>query len=148
LTACGESNSNKPENKPAPANVVTDAKPAATEPKPADAKPVGREIKVADGPALKSVIPPDGTILGGVLNDLATTLPTPEFPADSNEYGKITVEILVNEKGLVGAASAVDGPQPLRKAAMEAARGAKFDPPLKDGQPVKVGGVLTFERKK
>lgn len=150
--ACGGQEANKPENKPAPANKSA-ASPAANETKPAqaepaDTKPAGREIKAADGPALKSVIPPDGAILGGNLNDIAKTLPTPDFPADSTDYGMVTVEVLVNEKGEVGAASAVNGPQPLRKAAREAARGAKFDPPLKDGKPVKVGGVLTFERKK
>ncbi|QQS33889.1 MAG: TonB family protein [Acidobacteriota bacterium] len=152
VISCGEPGTNKPENKPAAPNTSATS-PAVTEAKPPeigseDTKPAGREIKAADGPALKSVIPPDGAILGGVLNELATTLPAPEFPADSNEYGKVTVEVLVNEKGEVGAASAVDGPQPLRKAAVEAARNAKFAPPLKDGKPVKVGGVLTFERKK
>lgn len=150
--ACGGQEANKPENKPAPANrpasppAANETKPAQAE--PADVKPAGREMKEVGGPALKSVIPPDGAILGGNLNDIAISLPKPDFPADSNEYGTVTVEVLVNEKGEVGAASAVDGPQPLRKAAVEAARGAKFDPPLKDGKPVKVGGVLTFERRK
>lgn len=145
--ACGDSGSNQTNGNRTPANQPATAKPDPTLEPQAETKPVGREIKVVDGPALKSVIPPDDAVLGGLLNEFATSLPTPEFPEDSKETGKVTVEVLVNEKGEVRAASAVDGPQPLRAAAVKAARDAKFDPPLKDGKPVKVGGTLTFERK-
>lgn len=133
-----------------PANTAVAPKPTEAETKPSEAAPVGKEIKPADGPALKSLMPPEGTILGGVLNDIAVSLPAPdpEAVAKANESGTVTVEVLVNEKGQVTASSVVSGPQPLWRAAGDAARQAKFDPPLHNGEPVKVAGVLTYEFKK
>lgn len=133
--------------KATPANTAVAVKPTETETKQTDPAPVGKEIKVADGPKLKSIEPADGTILGGVLNDIATSLPAPDA-GTATESGTVTVEVLVNEKGSVVASSVVSGPQPLWKAAGAAAREAKFDPPLHNGKPVKVAGVLTYEFKK
>ena len=136
--------------KATPANTSVAAKPTETEAKPADPAPVGKEVKPADGPALKSITPPDGAILAGVLNDLATSLPAPDPAAAkaANESGTVTVEVVVNEKGTVVASSVVSGPQPLWRAAGEAARQARFAPPLQNGQPVKIAGVLTYDFKK
>lgn len=133
--------------KATPANTAVAAKPTEAEITQSDPVPVGKEIKVADGPALKSITPPDGAILGGVLNDIATSLPAPDA-GTATETGTVTVEVLVNEKGSVVASSVVSGPQPLWRAAGEAAREAKFNPPLHDGKPVKVAGVLTYDFKK
>jgi TonB family protein len=133
--------------KATPANTAVAAKQTEAETKPADPAPVGKEIKVADGPKLKSIEPMEGTILGGVLNDIATSLPAPDAGA-ATESGTVTVEVIVNEKGVVTTSSVVSGPQPLWRAAGEAARQAKFDPPLHNGKPVKVAGVLTYEFKK
>ena len=129
-----------------PANTTVAAKPTETETKPAAS--AGKEIKVADGPKLKSIEPVEGTILGGVLNDLAIELPAPDAAKAANESGTVTVEVIVNEKGVVSTSSVVSGPQPLWRAAGEAARKARFDPPLHNGKPVKVAGVLTYEFKK
>ncbi|MEQ1764946.1 MAG: TonB family protein [Pyrinomonadaceae bacterium] len=136
--------------KATPANTAVSVKPTEAETKQADAAPVGKEVKPADGPALKSITPPDGAILVGVLNDLATSLPTPDAAAAkaANESGTVTVEVVVNEKGVVVASSVVSGPQPLWRAAGEAAREARFDPPLHNGKPVKIAGVLNYEFKK
>nr|HQU90743.1 TonB family protein [Pyrinomonadaceae bacterium] len=97
-------------------------------------------------PKLKSIEPAEGTILGGVLNDIATSLPAPDAGA-TTESGTVTVEVIVNEKGMVTTSSVVNGPQSLWRAAGEAARQARFDPPLHNGKPVKVAGVLTYEFK-
>lgn len=130
-----------------PANVVP--KPTEPETKQPSPAPAGKEIKPADGPALKSITPTEGTVLGGVLNDLATGLPAPDPEAvkEAKETGKVTVEVVVNEKGEVSTSSVVNGPTSLWKAAGAAARQAKFAPPLKDGKPVKVAGVLIYEIK-
>lgn len=122
-------------------------KPTEAETKQADPAPDGKEVKAADGPALKSITPPDGAILAGVLNDLATSLPAPDAAAAkaANESGTVTVEVVVNEKGAVVAPSVVSGPQPLWRAAGDAVRKATFDPPLHNGKPVKVAGVLTYK---
>lgn len=138
------------ETKATPANVVAAAKSAEPETKKDAPPPVGKEIKPANGPALKSITPTEGTILGGVLNDIATDLPQPDPDAakTANESGTVTVEVIVNEKGEVSTSSVVSGPQPLWSAAAKAARKARFDPPLHDGKPVKVAGILTYEFKK
>ena len=82
-----------------------------------------------------------------MLNDIAASLPTPDPVAvkGANASGKVTVEVMVNEKGEIAASSVVSGPQPLWSAAGTAARQARFDPPLKDGKPVKVAGVLIYD---
>lgn len=142
--ACKQAADAPTNSKSTPANVTATAKPTEAGVKQPDPKPAGKEIKAADGPALKSIIPPEGAILGGVLNGIAASLPAPDtkgVPAS----GTVTVEVMVNEKGEVVATSAVSGPQPLWSAAVTAARQAKFDPPLHDGKPVKVAGVLTYE---
>lgn len=136
--------------KATPANTAVAVKPTEAETKPADPAPVGKEIKPADGPALKSITPPDGAILAGVLNDLAISLPAPDAAAakPANASGTVTVEVLVNEKGEVVSSSVVSGPQSLWSAAGAAARQARFDPPLHNGKPVKIAGVLTYEFQK
>jgi len=145
--ACNQANNTPANSKANPVNTAIVAKPTETETKQADPRPSGKEIKPADGPALKSITPPDGTILGGVLNSIATSLPTPDPAAakGANASGTVTVEVLVNEKGEVTASSVVSGPQPLWSAAGAAARNARFAPPLHDGKPVKVAGVLTYD---
>jgi TonB family protein len=148
--ACQQPAANNSANanvKATPANTAVAVKPPEAETKPVDPAPVGKEIKLADGPKLKSIEPAEGTILGGVLNDIATSLPAPDA-GSATETGTVTVEVIVNEKGVVTASSVVSGPQPLWRAAGEAARQAKFDPPLHNGKPVKVAGVLTYEFKK
>lgn len=136
--------------KATPANTAIAVKPIEAETKPADPAPAGKEIKVADGPKLRSIEPAEDTIFGGALNDLAISLPAPDPAAakDANESGTVTVEVIVNEKGMVSTSSVVSGPQSLWRAAGEAARKARFDPPLHNGKPTKVAGVLTYEFQK
>lgn len=132
--------------KATPSNAAATAKPAESVAKPAETKAAGREVKVADGPALSSITPVEGTILAGTLNDIAVSKPDPEpDPKAEKASGTVTVEVIVNEKGEVSTSSVVSGPQPLWSAAGNAARKARFDPPLKDGKPVKMAGVLTYE---
>jgi TonB family protein len=138
-----------------PANAATDVKQNAADLQEDDALDAranaaagGKEIKPVDGFKLKSIEPLEGTVMGGVLNDYATSLPEPELPdaaKAANASGKIPVEVVVNEKGVVSAVSVVEGPQELRAAAAAAARQAKFGPFLKDGKPVKVAGVINYE---
>ena len=154
--ACNKGSDAPGNAKVTPANAAVKAeKPVDTdvkkdEAKKDDAKPVGREMKPADGPKLKSIEPVDGTILVGVLNDLAVELPQPDPDAAkaANESGTVTVEVIVNEKGEVSTSSVVSGPQPLWRAAGNAARKARFDPPLHNGKPTKIAGVITYEFKK
>lgn len=152
---CGTSGPNTPEDpvvnssdaRPSVNNNTADSKAAATPSPQAASSETGREVKPVDGAKLTMITPTEEVVLGGKLNEIAATLAKPEFPANAKETGIVTVEVLVNEKGEVRVAAAVSGPLELREAAIEAARATKFPPPLKDGKPVKLGGILTFERK-
>ena len=130
-----------------PANIAVAAKTTEPEVKKDAPPPVGKEIKPAAGPALKSITPTEGTILAGVLNDIALELPQPDPEAakTANESGTVTVEVIVKENGEVSTLSVVSGPTSLWSAAAKAARKARFDPPLLGGKPVKIAGVLTYE---
>ncbi|MBK8464534.1 MAG: TonB family protein [Chloracidobacterium sp.] len=152
---CNKAGDASNNTKTTPANVAAAVKPAEPETKKDeakkdDAKPVGREMKPADGPKLKSIEPVEGTILVGKLNDLAIELPQPDPEAAkaANESGIVTVEVIVKENGEVSTMSVVSGPTSLWKAAGAAARKARFDPPLHNGKPTKIAGVLTYEFKK
>lgn len=87
------------------------------------------------------------TISGGVLNGKATSLPKPAYPPAAravNAEGAVSVQVLIDEQGMVISANAVSGHPLLRAAAADAARGARFSPTLLQSQPVKVSGVITY----
>lgn len=83
----------------------------------------------------------------GVLNDRATSLPRPSFPVTSHRLDEpinVSVEVLVDETGLVVEASAPEAPPTLRQAAEDAARRATFFPFYSQGRPVRARGRLNF----
>lgn len=89
------------------------------------------------------------TISGGVLNGKALSLPKPEYPEDarrSKSEGKVNVQILIDETGVVISAKAVSGTDQtsLRRSAEVAAMKATFSPTLLSGQPAKVSGVIMY----
>jgi len=61
--------------------------------------------------------------------------------------GVVIVEVTIDEQGNVIKAKAISGPRPLRAAAEEGARGARFTPTIENGRPVKVVGVITYDFK-
>lgn len=90
----------------------------------------------------------DKPIDGGVLNNKALELPKPKYPEEARKakiVGRVTVKILIDEKGNIVSAEAVDGPEILRASALEAARRARFTLTLIGTRPVKVSGVLTYD---
>ena len=58
--------------------------------------------------------------------------------------GDVIVELVVNESGEVARARAVSGHPLLRDSAVRAARTSKFKPTVRNGEPVKVSGTLTY----
>jgi TonB family protein len=90
--------------------------------------------------------PPD-MVQGGILNSQAIELPEPEYPEEARKaraVGRVIVSVVVDETGKVITAEIEDGPIQFRRAALEAARKARFKPRLVDGQAVKVSGVLQY----
>lgn len=87
------------------------------------------------------------TISGGVLNGKAAILPTPSYPPAARAArvsGAVRVQVLIDERGNVISAKALDGHTLLQGAAEKAALAAKFSPTQLEGQPVKVSGVITY----
>lgn len=86
-------------------------------------------------------------VTGVVLNRKAISLPKPPYPDEARAArasGTVVVRIVINEKGTVIRACAMQGPPLLMHASEAAAFHAVFTPTKIDGQPVKVAGVITY----
>jgi TonB family protein len=84
----------------------------------------------------------------GILNDRATDLPQPVYPAEAKKArvsGQVQVKVFLDETGKVLSAEAMWGPDALQAAAVAAAKRARFNPILIDGVPWKVFGILTYD---
>lgn len=88
------------------------------------------------------------TISGGVVNGKILSLPKPTYPKDAlvrGVFGKVVVEVIVDEKGQVIDARAISGNPLLRVSAVYAARLARFEPTLLSGQPVKATRLIDYD---
>ena len=82
------------------------------------------------------------------MQSIAIRKVQPAYPAEAKTKGisgEVRVQITISEAGEVHNAVVVDGPEPLREAALEAARHWSFKPMRLSGNPVSVTGVLTFK---
>ena len=89
---------------------------------------------------------PKAPTSGEVLNGKAIRLPQPAYPAKAKRAGasgRVSVQVVVNEKGKVESARAVSGHPLLQEAAVAAARRAEFPPKKVGRKAVKVTGVIT-----
>lgn len=87
------------------------------------------------------------TVEVGSLIARASQTVAPSYPAAARGArigGKVTVYLLVDEKGGVAAVQRSDGPELLRRAAEDAARRWKFRQTVINGQPVRVTGFVSF----
>ncbi|MDT7543045.1 MAG: periplasmic protein TonB [Acidobacteriota bacterium] len=83
----------------------------------------------------------------GSLISRASQTVAPTYPAAARSArigGKVTVYLLLDEKGEVAAVQRTEGNDLLRRAAEEAARRWRFRPTIINGQPVRVTGSLNF----
>lgn len=129
-------------NNSPPAQTVT-AKPTTITPPP----PSQAEQRPATGPAPGASSAPKAPVSGGVLNGKAITLPLPSYPEaarNARAYGRVSVEVTIDEQGRVVAARAVSGHALLHGVAAAAARRARFAPTKLSGQPVKVTGIINY----
>ncbi|MET0625112.1 MAG: cytochrome c oxidase assembly factor Coa1 family protein [Pyrinomonadaceae bacterium] len=126
---------------------------------PPDSAAVDVEEDADDGVDASGESSPDGGVeqtpsgpghslnLGANLDEKALEKPEPAYPAlakAARATGKVTVMVWVDESGRVTQALPASGHPLLRQAAVAAARQARFAPELRDGKPVKFGGVLTY----
>jgi Ca-activated chloride channel homolog len=129
----------KTNNSP-PSQAVT-AKPTPTPATP----PPQAEPDPTPAPVASST--PKAPISGGVLNGKAISLPLPLYPEaarNARAYGRVSVEVTIDEQGRVVAARAVSGHALLHGPAVAAARRARFAPTKLSGQPVKVTGIINY----
>lgn len=124
-------------------------KSAKFSPKIKDGKPVESDAMLSFDidKAFNKPVPPGRTVIGGVVNGKAKSLPKPEYPRAAREQrasGSVTVMVLINESGSVISAGAVSGNPLLQLASRDSACGAKFSPTVVAGQPVKVSGIITY----
>lgn len=85
---------------------------------------------------------------GGVLNGVAISLPSPNYPEAARRLrmaGIVSVEVVIDEVGKVISAVAVSGPALLRDVAVQAALRARFSPTKLSGAPVKVSGLINYK---
>ncbi len=83
----------------------------------------------------------------GSLLPKATEKPAPSYPPTARAAritGRVTVFLMLDEKGMVARVERTDGPEMLRGAAADAARRWKFRPTVVNGQPVRVSGFINF----
>lgn len=112
----------------------------------------GRNANTTNAPANSQTaapqVPADGRPLEvGSLLPRATDKPAPTYPPTARAAritGKVTVFLMVDEKGGVAKVERTDGPELLRGAAADAARRWKFRPTVVNGQPVRVSGFINF----
>lgn len=86
-------------------------------------------------------------VVGGIINGKAISKPTPAYPAEAKANrvtGIVKVQIVVDEKGRVIDACAIEGPTLLLQNSENAAYRTVFSPTTLSGQPVKVSGTITF----
>ena len=103
-------------------------------------------IQTAKADKEKSV-PRKIKVSGGVLRDIAIKKVQPSYPAEAKAArvsGAVNVRVLISEAGNVMEAEVIEGPEPLREAALNAARMWVFKPTELSGAPVKVEGTLVF----
>lgn len=96
--------------------------------------------------ARKHTAPPV-TTPGGVLQGTAIMKVQPEYPYDAKRarvQGTVQVSVVIDEAGIVLTATAIEGPNELRKVSEEAAKKWRFKPTELEGKPIKVQGILTF----
>lgn len=77
----------------------------------------------------------------------AISLPKPSYPAEAkaqNISGRVVVNVVVDEKGRIIWAEAVDGHPLLQAAAARAACGARFSPIKISGRPIKAAGIISY----
>jgi TonB family protein len=83
----------------------------------------------------------------GSLISRASQTVAPSYPAAARSArigGKVTVYLLLDEKGEVAAVQRTEGPEMLRRAAEDAARRWRFHQTIINGQPTRVTGSIVF----
>ena len=107
------------------------------------------EDKKEETSPVKTETPADAAspVKVGSLLEFAVQKTNPIYPQTARsmrQTGVVRVEVVVDEEGKVTEVQKLTGPALLQTAAKDAVRKWKFKPFLRDGQPVKATGFLSF----
>lgn len=139
----------EPQQQPAEDSTTRNAAPTAEVPppkeeadeKPDEAQPEQPETRTEEKPP-EMVRRSRGVVPGTVVRRVE-----PSYPSDALRHGingKVVVEVAIDENGRVISATVLSGPQPLRDAAVRAARRWRFKPTLLNGVPAKASRTIEF----
>lgn len=109
--------------------------------------PKVEEPKIETQPVVNEVAKDTSPIQVGSLIDFATARVNPNYPPAARSMratGTVKVEVLVNEDGSIAEVQKKSGPTLLQQAAVDAVKRWKFKPFMRDGQPVKATGFISF----
>jgi TonB family protein len=140
--------------------IAQNDKPAAAS-QPVPLKEVERPVKEVEIPKEQAKKDPETVIVVpnaepvrsssplevGSLIGYATTKSSPVYPAAAKSIratGVVKVEVMISETGEVAEIQKASGHQMLQGAARDAIRKWKFKPFVRDGQPVKATGFVSF----
>lgn len=77
---------------------------------------------------------------------ISSTLPDyPSIARNAGVEGAVVIEVVIDKTGKVTGEHAISGPQMLRKSALDAVRGWKYQPSLLDGEPISVEMLVTIQ---
>lgn len=91
--------------------------------------------------------PPEFINMGTLTTADATRMIMPVYSIIAKQAyieGRVTVEVELDEKGMVVSAKAVSGHQMLRGPSEDAARKSRFRPAMFNGQPIKGRGLIVY----
>ena len=98
-------------------------------------------------PAAIEAPKPSGPVDVGSLLSYATKQTPPTYPPAARSMrtsGVVTVKVTIDEEGKVAEIDSATGPSLLQGAAKDAIRNWRFRPFMRDGQPVKATGFVSF----
>lgn len=105
------------------------------------------ETAVADANNSNSAAKTDSPLVVGSLVDYVTQKVNPIYPPAARTVrmsGVVKVDVVVDEEGRVAEVQKTSGPQMLQRAASDAIKKWKFKPFVRDGQPTKASGFVSF----
>ncbi|MGD9562066.1 MAG: TonB family protein [Pyrinomonadaceae bacterium] len=150
-TGTSEPVQNRPSNENAGSGSkaqLDDSTTAVKEPKPIVVKnTTNARVEPPKPAALDNETASTGPIEVGSLIDFATRRSRPVYPAIAKRMkttGVVRVEVIVDESGEVLDIQDATGPSLLQAAARDAVRKWQFKPFIRDGQPVKAAGYISF----
>jgi protein TonB len=135
------------QTKPVPESTV-----AANQNQPQRSRLVGKsdddkEARIEDTKTKPETVDASTPLNVGSLLEFAVQKINPVYPPTARtlrQTGVVRLEVTVDEEGKVTAVQNLSGPSLLQTAAKDAVRKWKFKPFMRDGQPVKATGFLSF----